>query len=393
MGGCGGVKGEIVAGVSRTINVPAMRLRQFGVTLYQAILSAEDVEQLVRFEVLGYGGGTGTHARKGGDKKGRVNWDVLERRITQSPTAYQRPVIRRKIAELTDYYLQCAETGTLPAIPGAVLLVSNERLRFTSTSVHRVLGILQIPATESALRALDGQHRLLALHNMVAQGEVTDVQVPAVVFDGLSADQVVELFVTINAKHTKLNPSHLISLSGRRLYPEQALALSHDVIRSLNERADSPLRGVIKLFGVGSGRVAQAPLADELRRILGALGTVATRAQASVLRDEAPRFFLTYFKQVAHTFPRAWNGRKYSIKTATALRAFLRVVPDVLSALHSARAEVLDARAIGQILAPWSERVGDARFETDGEWRERQAGGTRGTVSVLAEELRRALRA
>ena len=137
-----------MAGVSRTINVPAMRLRQFGVTLYQAILSAEDVEQLVRFEVLGYGGGPGAgEGGRGRAKKGRVNWDVLERRITQSPTAYQRPVIRRKIAELTDYYLQCAETGTLPAIPGAVLLVSNERLRFTSTSVHRVLGVLQIPAT------------------------------------------------------------------------------------------------------------------------------------------------------------------------------------------------------------------------------------------------------
>lgn len=382
--------------LARTINVPAMRLRQFGVTLYQAILSAEDVDQLVRFEVLGYGGGPAPRAvrqpRRGAERQRRVNWEVLERRISQSPVAYQRPVIRRKIAELTDYYLQCAQTGTLPAIPGAVLLVSSERLRFTPTSVHRVLGLLQIPAAEAALRALDGQHRLLALHNMVAQGEVTDVQVPAVVFDGLSADQVVELFVTINAKHTKLNPSHLISLSGRRLYPEPALAASHDVIRALNERADSPLRGVVKLFGVGPGRVAQAPLADELKRFFGSLSTVATRAQAATLREEAPRFFLAYFKQIAHTFPRAWNGRKYSIKTATALRAFLRVVPEVLAGLRAEPADVLDARAIGRVIAPWSERVGEARFETDGEWRAKQAAGARGTVGALAQELRRALR-
>jgi DGQHR domain-containing protein len=384
-----------VAAQAQTINVPAMRLRQFGVTLYQAILSAEDVERLVRFEVLGYGGASPRQVgrpRRGRERRGRVNWDVLERHIAQSPVAYQRPVIRRKIAELTDYYVQCAESGTLPAIPGAVLLVSNERLRFTATSVHRVLGLLQIPAHEAALRALDGQHRLLALHNMVAQGEVTDVQVPAVVFDGLSADQVVELFVTINAKHTKLNPSHLISLSGRRLYPEPALAASHDVIRALNERADSPMRGVVKLFGVGSGRVAQAPLADELKRFLGALGDMATRSQAAILREQAPRFFLAYFKQIAQAFPRAWNGRKYSIKTATALRAFLRVVPDVLEGLRREGADVLDARAIGRVLAPWSERIGDARFETDGEWKAKLAGGTRATVSALAQELRRALR-
>jgi hypothetical protein len=36
--------------------------------------------------------------------------------------------------------------------------------------------------------------------------------------------------------------------------------------------------------------------------------------------------------------------------------------------------------------------IGDARFETEGEWRAKLAGGTRGTVDVLARELRRALR-
>jgi hypothetical protein len=90
-------------------------------------------------------------------------------------------------------------------------------------------------------------------------------------------------------------------------------------------------------------------------------------------------------------FPRAWNGRKYSIRTATALRAFLRVVPDVLGVIRGAREDFLDARAVGRAIAPWGDLVGDARFETEGEWRAKLAGGTRGTVDVLARELRRAL--
>jgi DGQHR domain-containing protein len=197
------------------ISVPAMRLRQFGVTLYQALLGARDVDRLVRFEVLGYQTGTPSAAAKRAKKgKGpRVNWELLEKRIAESPEAYQRPVIRKKIGELVEYYMQCADTGNLPAIPGAVLLVADRRLEFTPTSTHRVLGVLQIPAQEGVLRALDGQHRLLALHQMIADGRGEDVQVPAVLFDGLAPDQVVELFVTINAKHTKLNPSHLISLA------------------------------------------------------------------------------------------------------------------------------------------------------------------------------------
>jgi len=211
------------------------------------------------------------------------------------------------------------------------------------------------------------------------------------VFDRLSPDQVVELFVTINAKHTKLNPSHLISLSGRRLYPDRELAASHDIIRSLNEHADSPLRGEIKLFGVGRGRVAQAPLAEELKGVFTALDALGGK-QAERFRDSSQRFFINYFKQVAHVFPRAWVGRKYSIKTGTSLRAFLRVVPDVLGAIRRNGGDPLEARAIAQVVKPWGDLIGDARFDTEGEWRQKLAGGTRGTVEMLARELRSALR-
>jgi DGQHR domain-containing protein len=374
------------------INVPAMRLRQFGVSLYQAMLGARDVDRLVRFEVLAYDTGVQpAAAAKRKQKASRVNWEVLERRIAASAEAYQRPIIRKKIAELVDYYTQCAETGNLPAIAGAVLLVADRRLEFTPTSSHRVLGVLEIPAEEGVLRALDGQHRLLALHQLITAGQAEDVQVPAVVFDRLTPDQVVELFVTINAKHTKLNPSHLISLAGRRLYPDKELAASHDIIRALNEHGDSPLHNEIKLFGVGRGRVAQAPLAEELKGIFTALDALGGR-QSDRFRDSAQRFFLNYFKQIAAVFPRAWVGRKYSIKTGVALRAFLRVVPDVLKAIRDAGGDALDAHAIRQAIKPWGLLVGDARFETEGEWRQKQAGGTRGTVDVLARELRSALR-
>jgi DGQHR domain-containing protein len=375
------------------ISVPAMRLHQFGVPLYQVILGARDVDRLVRFEVLSYDAGAhgAPAAKRKTAKAARVNWELLEKRIAASAEAYQRPIIRKKIAELVDYYTQCMETGNLPAIPGAVLLVADRRLEFTPTSSHRVLGVLEIPTEEGALRALDGQHRLLALHQLIAAGQAEDVQVPAVVFDRLTPDQVVELFVTINAKHTKLNPSHLISLSGRRLYPDKQLAAAHDIIRSLNEHADSPLHHEIKLFGVGHGRVAQAPLAEELKGIFTGLDALGGR-QSDRFRDSAQRFFINYFKQVANVFPRAWVGRKYSIKTGVALRAFLRVVPDVLKAIRDAGGDPLDAHAIRQAIKPWGLLIGDSRFETEGEWRQKQAGGTRGTVELLARELRGALR-
>ena len=56
------------------ISVPAIRLHQFGVVLYQAILGARDVDRLVRFEVLSYEGGDAAHgARPGsGKRKGKA---------------------------------------------------------------------------------------------------------------------------------------------------------------------------------------------------------------------------------------------------------------------------------------------------------------------------------
>ena len=95
---------------------------------------------------------------------------------------------------------------------------------------------------------------------------------------------------------------------------------------------------------------------------------------------------MNYFKQIALVFGGAWNGRKYSIKSATALRAFIRVAPDVVRRLDQEHADRADFRAIGRVIAPWGRRIGDLRFETEGAWKR---GGT--TVDSLAKELRLAL--
>src|SRR5262249_356740 len=117
------------------ITVPARRVKQFGVEVYQAGLSAQDIHRLVKVEVLRYYGGPNGNAKGKGKKtkpsRARVNWDSLERRISESEAAYQRPVIRRKIDELVAYYRECKDAGTLPPIPGAVIITSEKRFTFT----------------------------------------------------------------------------------------------------------------------------------------------------------------------------------------------------------------------------------------------------------------------
>ena len=128
------------------INVAAIRMQQFGVQFYQASLTAEDIDKLVRFEVLNYGE-SGQPAVRGGRKKvpSKVNWDLLERRIASSERAYQRQIIRRKIDELVQYYEQCRQARDLPSIPGAVIISCDEKLTFEPVEPGAVLGRLKVP--------------------------------------------------------------------------------------------------------------------------------------------------------------------------------------------------------------------------------------------------------
>ena len=374
------------------INVAAIRMQQFGVQFFQASLTASDIDKLVRFEVLSYGDSAQPPVRGGKPRPGepsatpsKVNWDLLERRIASNEKAYQRQIIRRKIDELVQYYEQCRQAKDLPSIPGAVIISCDEKLSFQPSADDPRLGILKVPEREGILRAIDGQHRLLALHADIERFRGEEFSVPAIIFDRLPEDHVVQMFVTINAKHTRLNASHLVSLSGRQLYRDEALATAHDVVRALNDREDSPMYDEIKLLGVGRGRVAQAPLAQELKKLFAADVFAGPRRSAD-LHEDARKFFVNYFKQVALVFGGAWNGRKYSIKSASALRAFIRVAPDVIRRLDQEHAERSDFRAIGRVIAPSGRRIGDLRFETEGAWKR---SGT--TVDSLAKELRLAL--
>jgi DGQHR domain-containing protein len=368
------------------ITVAAIRMQQFGVQFYQASLTAGDIDKLVRFEVLSYGDSVRPPVRGGSrGRTSKVNWDLLERRIASSEKAYQREIIRRKIDELVQYYDQCRQARDLPSIPGAVIISCDEKLAFEPLADGSPLGRLKVPEREGILRAIDGQHRLLALHADLDNIRGEEFTVPAIVFDRLPEDHVVQMFVTINAKHTRLNASHLVSLSGRQLYRDDALAAAHDVVRALNDRDDSPLHGEIKLLGVGRGRVAQAPLAQELKKLFSGDAFGGPR-KAAAFREDSKRFFVNYFKQVAVVFGAAWAGRKYSIKSAAALRAFVRVAPDVVRRLDQEHADRSDFRAIGRVIAPWGRRIGAQRFETEGAWK-----GSGTTVESLARELKLAL--
>ena len=245
--------------------------------------------------------------------------------------------------------------------------------------------MLKVPEREGILRAIDGQHRLLALH-----ADIDRFGERGVHGAGGHLRSAARRSRRADVRHDQ-REAHAAECVAPRVavrppaVRDESLAAAHDIVRALNDREDSPLYGEIKLLGVGKGRVAQAPLAQELKKLFATEAFGAGR-KGDEFREESKKFFVNYFKQVAHVFGAAWNGRKYSIKSAAALRAFVRVAPDVVRRLDQEHADRTDFRAIGRVIAPWGRRIGDLRFETEGAWKR---SGT--TVDSLAKELRLAL--
>ena len=371
------------------INVAAIRMQQFGVQFYQASLTASDIDKLVRFEVLNYGDGAQPPVRGGKARPGaapsKVNWDLLERRIASSEKAYQRQIIRRKIDELVQYYEQCRQARDLPSIPGAVIISCDEKLTFQASGDDARVGILKVPEREGILRAIDGQHRLLALHADIDR------------FAGRGLQRAGDHLRPPARRSRRPDVRHdqREAHAAERVAPRQPVGPAAVSRRGAGDGARRRARAE-RSRGLAALRRDQAARRRPRPRRAGAARAGAEEAvrrrrvrDAADRRDmheEAKKFFVNYFKQIALVFGGAWNGRKYSIKSASALRAFIRVAPDVVRRLDQEHADRTDFRAIGRVIAPWGRRIGDLRFETEGAWKR---SGT--TVDSLAKELRLAL--
>ena len=208
---------------------------------------------------------------------------------------------------------------------------------------------------------------------------------PAVIFDRLPEDHIVQMFVTINAKHTRLNPSHLVSLAARQLYSDPNFAAAHDVVRSLNEREDSALTAN-QAARRRPGKVAQAPLAQELKVFAVRIGRVGQRKEGPGL----PRSIATLLRQllqadldpVLHFMgrPESTSSRPPRCGPSSASR------PTSSSASTRSTPSEPTSGPFGRVIAPWGRRIGDMRFETDSAWKQRGL-----SIDQLAKELRLAL--
>jgi len=344
----------------------AMRMRQKEAVFYFVSYPAEDLLRKVRFVSRFYGG---TGEAVGGTETQRRETDDVERfvrAIEGSARAFQRDVNRRKVRQIRDFFRNEARQ---PLVPGAILLFTDETLRFQHLGSYQRVGDLAEPREPFLI--IDGQHRLAGLHFYLAEPDAErKLEVPCVIFDGTTSEFATEMFVIINSTHTRINKSHLVDLYERIEWgTDQAKKFAARLVRALYESDDSPLQYHVNMLGGRTQQelwINQAQLFAEVHRlILRKDAAHCFKDGRGWARDRAYGFLRDVLRGARAAFREAWgDNKRYMVTRDVTLKALVRVAGDIGVAwrrelpLGPETARLLEPR-----LAGWSELARDFRRE------------------------------
>jgi DGQHR domain-containing protein len=361
----------------------ATRVRQKDGVFYFVAYPAEDLLGKVRFISRFYGDGEkiAGEAVAADDEVGQFIG-----RIEAHEKAFQRQLSKAKVAAIRNFY----ETAvSQPPIPGAVLLFTDETLRFEPLGQYDNVGNLEEPRGRYLI--IDGQHRLAALH-FYAKKEPQDAKsmhVPCVIFDGKSEDFATEMFVIINSTPTRINKSHLVDLYERVSWAAPDKKFAARLVERLYNEPDSPLRYKINRLGGRSKQekwILQAELFNELHK--WATADWRAIARRDNVRRDVDRYYervRDFLKAAEKVWGEAWGGAAYMVTRPVTLKAMLRVCFD----LCREDAEPADGRQKRweRRLAPWAEQR--RNFRAEGFYERFPARGQVERVGRIHRELAR----
>ncbi len=339
----------------------ATRIRQKDGVFYFVSFKARDILSRVRFTSRFYFEGETIEAEADGEDPIAKFIGSVER----SEKAFQRMLSRRKVRDIVNFY-ESAETQ--PAIPGSVLLFSEDVLKFRQLGQYESVGDLEDP--KSGFLIIDGQHRLAALHFYgIRSPALSDhIEVPCVIFDGKNADFAAEMFVIINSTQTRINKSHLVDLLDRISRYDEETRLAATVVKKLYEEAASPLQYKINRLGGRSRQekwILQAELFNEIKKLV-------VQSEKLFMRDfrgkpeRAFELVADYLKGVRGVMERVWGlNDRYKFTTSVTLKALIRVLADLTQDedLMAKWRENPTPRIFEKLLAPWANLKDEFRNE------------------------------
>lgn len=193
-----------------------------------------------------------------------------ERRDVENYLGIERPLNRKRVGELKDY------VNTVDAtFPSPIILALQEE----DTDQDPENGTLLVRNDENVAKILDGQHRIAGLVGF--QGDTFEV--PVTIFLEMDIEYQAMVFATINLEQTKVNKSLAYDLYAYATTrsPQKS---SHNIVRLLNSRQDSPFYNKIKVLGVAGDRSETISQALFIDCLLPLISTNASRDRDALRR-------------------------------------------------------------------------------------------------------------
>src|SRR5947209_925863 len=361
------------------------RIRQKDGIFYFVSFKARDILNRVKFTSRFYFEGETIEAEADADDPIAKFIGSVER----SEKAFQRLLSRRKVRDIVNFY-ESAETQ--PAIPGTILLFSEDVLKFRPLGQYQSVGDLEDP--KGGFLIIDGQHRLAGLHFYGARhGNLLDqIEVPCVIFDGKTGDFAAEMFVIINSTQTRINKSHLVDLLDRISRYDDETRLAASLVHKLYEETTSPLQYKINRLGGRSRQekwILQAELFNEIKKLI-------VQNEKLFMRDfrgkpDRPfELMADYLKAVRTVMERIWgNNDRYKFTTSVTLKAVIRVLGDLIlrEDLIEKWRENPSPRVFERLIAKWADLKDE--FRSEGFYERFPAKGQIERVRVIEQRLLR----
>jgi len=363
----------------------ATRIRQKDGIFYFVSFKAKDILNRVRFTSRFYFEGETIEADTDSD-------DPIAKfigKVERSEKAFQRLLSRRKVRDIVNFY-ESAETQ--PAIPGSVLLFSEDVLKFRPLGNFESVGDLEDP--KSGFLIIDGQHRLAGLYffGLKNPSLLDQIEVPCVIFDGKTGDFAAEMFVIINSTQTRINRSHLVDLLDRISTYDDETRLAANIVKKLYDEPSSPLQYKINRLGGRSRQekwILQAELFNEIKKLVVQNEKLFMKDFRGK-PDRAFELIADYLKAVRTVMERIWGANdKYKFTSSVTFKALIRVLADLTlqADLIAKWRENPSPRVFEKLLSPWAEMKDE--FRNEGFYERFPAKGQIERVRVIEQRLLR----
>lgn len=222
----------------------------------------------------------------------------INRRIEGKDEGYQRALSISRIESVTRYI-----TERKKPIPGAIIVCID------NPSFNKKTGVLTVPSGDDVGWVIDGQHRLAGAEMATRASTSVDIELAVVAFAGLTENEQIEQFVTINREAKNVPTSLYLDLLHNLPHKDPADAArerSTDIATQLRRDDDSPF--FEKIAVTTAPKPGQISLVNFVRKIAphvtrdkGILGSYTEREQVAVISN--------YYNGIAQVFNKQFKDK------------------------------------------------------------------------------------